>query len=357
MTFSSRSSRSLCVVLGALTGVAALVVACGSEDESKFGDPANNTQFGNDGGSFNNDSSSPQEDLYKNDPPPSYCGPDAGNPAFPVVTGTEECPDDKNKPGCFCDKPGQTAACWTGLRKNRNLGICKDGQTVCQQKSENTYAWGPCEGQVLPASGATKGAEACKCFSVGQWNIKNLTPCIAQYTPGGGATEYTAVSTVEKAPNTYGCFDYTGPATKPAGDWSTDTLKVDCAGTFKLKYRIRQGNFDAPNAATDCILGEVELPEAYYPTPNVEMPWPNLPSWIGTDGACAKKWDDVSATGVSPGYGEMIVKGESILCDKIDDGAGNDFIFNRIKYCPSTCQANPSTPECMACQTSGSGQF
>src|SRR5690606_18358618 len=117
------------------------------------------------------------------------------------------------------------------------------------------------------------------------------------------------------------------------------------------KYRIRAGNFDAPSP-NDCILGEVELPPTFYPTPNVEMPWPNLPAWMGTDSACAKKWRDTAA-GVSPGYGEMIVKGESVLCDQIDDGAGNDFVFNRIKYCPTSCQADPSTPDCQACQQSG----
>ena len=226
--------------------------------------------------------------------------------------------------------------------------------TTCQQKSENTYAWGPCEGQVLPDPNATKGAPACKCFSLGQWKIANLSPCTATYDPGDGSgVQYASVSTLI---STGKCPQFTGPATKPTEEWSTDTLKVDCAGTFKLKYRIRAGSFEAPNAATDCIVGEVELPEAYYPTPNVEMTWPNLPAWLGGDKACSEKWAKTAA-GVSPGYGEMIVKGESVLCDKIDDGAGNEFVFNRIKYCPTSCNADPSTPECVACQQSGSGQF
>jgi hypothetical protein len=353
MTFSSHSTRVF-IALSAVTVITGLVAACGSE-ESTFPDGTNNTQFGNDSGSFNNDANISQEDLYKDDPLPSYCGPEAGGATLPPpVTGTAECPDDKNKPGCFCEKPGQQAACWTGLRKHRNLGICKDGVTTCQQKSENTYAWGPCEGQVLPDPNATKGAPACKCFSLGQWKIANLSPCTATYDPGDGSgVQYASVSTLI---STGKCPQFTGPATKPTEEWSTDTLKVDCAGTFQLKYRIRAGNFDAPNAATDCVVGEVELPSAYYPTPNVEMPWPNLPAWIGADKACSKKWFDTPA-GVSPGYGEMIVKGESVLCDKIDDGAGNEFVFNRIKYCPTSCNADPSTPECVACQQSGSGQF
>ena len=27
-----------------------------------------------------------------------------------------------------------------------------------------------------------------------------------------------------------------------------------------------------------------------------------------------------------------------MLCDKVDDGAGNAFVFNRVKYCPSICR-------------------
>jgi len=337
MTFSSRSARVV-LALSAVTMITGLVVACGSEDESTFPDGVDpNTQLGPDG-SFNSDVTIPQEDLYKNDPLPSYCGPEAGGASLPPpVTGTEECPDDKNKPGCFCDKPGKQAACWTGLRKNRGLGQCKDGVTTCQQKSENTYAWGPCEGQVLPDPNATEGAAACKCFSVGQWKIANLSPCTATYTPSGGSTQYATVSTLI---STGKCPTYNGPATKPTEDWSTDTLKVDCEGTFKLKYRIRAGSFENPSA-NDCIVGEVELPPTYYPTRNVEMDWPKLPAWIGGDPACSQKWG-TTADGVSPGYGEMIVLGESVPCDKIDDGKGGAFVFNRTKYRPTAPTTVPS---------------
>src|SRR5262249_32269118 len=158
-------------------------IACGSDDGSEFPDGSSSGQFNPDSGNFNPDAQGTQDDLYKNDPLPKYCGPEAGGATLPPpVTGTEECPDDKNKPGCFCSTPGQKAACWTGLRKQRNLGVCKDGQTTCQQKSENTYQWGPCEGEVLPTVGA-KGAAACQCFSLGQWKIKNLSPCTASYDP------------------------------------------------------------------------------------------------------------------------------------------------------------------------------
>lgn len=349
------SSRNLFVALGSFTAVAAMIVACGSDDESKFNDgKLDDPQFGNDAG-FNGDVSSPQEDLYKNDPPPQWCGPDGGPAAPPPPGGTEECPDDKNKPGCACNTPGQKAACWTGLRKHRNLGICHDGETTCIQKNETTFAWGPCEGQQLPDPNATKGAPACSCFSQGQWKIANLSPCSATYDPDADGPQPMQYATVSTLLSTGKCPTFNGPATKPAEDWSTDTLKVDCAGTFKLKYRIRAGSFETPSPS-DCVVGEVELPEAFYPEPNVEMPWPNLPAWIGADPACAQKWATTPA-GQSPGYGEMIVKGESVRCDKIDDGSGGDFVFNRIKYCPISCNDDPTTPDCQACQQSGQGTF
>ena len=55
----------------------------------------------------------------------------------------------------------------------------------------------------------------------------------------------------------------------------------------------------------------------------------------------------------------MIVKGESVRCDAIDDGKGNDFVFNRIMYCPNKCSdsANQADPECVKCGQSGQGDF
>ena len=55
----------------------------------------------------------------------------------------------------------------------------------------------------------------------------------------------------------------------------------------------------------------------------------------------------------------MTVLGESVLCDKVDDGAGNAFVFNRVQYCPSKCEnaANATDPECVNCKQDGSGVF
>lgn len=348
-------SPKILVGLVTVGSIAALVAACGSDSTSEFPNGSSNgssSGFFPDGGFGSSSGELPDADLYANDPPPKWCGP-GSDPAPPSPGGTEQCPNDKNKPGCGCATAGEKAACWTGLRKHRNLGICQDGQTTCRPKNENDLAWGPCEGEVLPASGATKGAEACTCFSAGQWKIANLSPCLFENTEGS-TTKVTAVSTYldgdeVKCPDKF-------PTAPPAKPWSTDTLTVDCAGHFKLCLRIRQGVFETPSP-NDCILGEVCV-ESDYKTANEEQPWPDLPGWLGKDQACAKKWRDVP-TNKSAGYAEMIVKGQSVRCDPIDDGSGGDLVFNRTKYCPRSCNEpeNQNLPECVSCQQSGQGDF
>jgi hypothetical protein len=53
----------------------------------------------------------------------------------------------------------------------------------------------------------------------------------------------------------------------------------------------------------------------------------------------------------------MTVLGKSVRCDVVDNGAGQPLVFNRVKYCPGTCTAGSTAPECMNCQQGGSGQF
>lgn len=349
-------SPKIQVGLVAVGSIAALVIACGSDPGSEFtngGPDAGSSGSIPDGGFGSSSGELPDADLYAKDPPPQWCGP-GGDPAPPPPGGTEDCPDDKNLPGCGCTKAGETAPCWTGLRKHRNLGICKDGQTTCRPKNENDLEWGPCEGQVLPVAGATKGKEACTCFSAGQWKIANLSPCTMTFTDGSG-TKVNAVSTILDG-NVAKCPEQNPPTAAPAQPWSTNTLNVDCAGHFKLCLRIRQGVFETPSP-NDCILTEV-CAESDYKTENVEQPWPDLPGWLGKDQACAKKWAD-TPDDKSAGYAEMIVKGKSVRCDPIDDGNGGDLVFNRVKYCPRSCNepANANNPECVSCQQSGQGQF
>jgi hypothetical protein len=350
---------TVALALGAVGSITFVIAACGSSDDSTFGDGFDSGNGGFDTDGSLGDAKADSGDLYANDPPPKYCVL-AGQSTPPRPGGTEACPDDKNKPGCGCNTLGEEAACWTGLRVNRNLGQCKDGRTKCVQLTETTKAWGPCEGEVLPTPGQTKGKPACKCFSLGQWKIANTSPCFITYGAPNSGTY--AVSTVTdgtgSTPKPVGESDCptipqqsSPPPAKPGSDWSTDTLKVDCAGHFKLCYELKAGTFETPKA-TDCSLVKV-CTEADYPKENVEQAFPPLPAWTSPNSACAAQWE---ATG---GYGEMTVVGESVLCDKVDDGAGKAFVFNRVKYCPSTCRlpANAGLPECQNCQSGAGGTF
>src|SRR6185436_11230097 len=99
---------------------------------------------------------------------------------------------------CAESDVGKMAACFSGLRAQRNVGICKDGVTTCVRKNEITTQWGPCVGQVLPQPDVAVGPKACRCFSGGQWKIDNTTPCFVEYPGGGG---WFGMSTmVEKKP-------------------------------------------------------------------------------------------------------------------------------------------------------------
>jgi hypothetical protein len=331
---------------------ASVVAACGSSgNESMFPPPG-----GIDGGTgFDTDATfKPREDagdIWANDPPPQWCGPDGGGTPPTPPGGTPECPDDKNREGCPCDKSkiGQTAPCWPGLRANRNLGICKDGTTTCVSKGEGlTAQWGACTGYVLPQPGAKKGKEACKCFSQGQWKIENLSPCFFTWN---GTTTY-ALSTIQNG-NTADCPNVTSaPPPKPAQIWSKDTLTVDCAGHFKLCYELKVGKAATPQPA-DCSLYKACV-EADYLVANQTQPFPDLDSWVGTDTACAAQ-----AVATDSIYGEMTVIGKSVLCDIVDDGAGNPYVFNRVQYCPLKCTqpGNQGLPECQNCLIGGSGTF
>jgi hypothetical protein len=274
--------------------------------------------------------------FFVNDPPLMYCGPDGGTePMSPG--GTPMCPDDKNLPGCACPTPGATAACWTGLRKNRGLGICKDGTTTCESGGEFNNTWGPCNGEVLPEPGVTVGAEACECFSHGLWAIANTIPCFS----GPSAGVYTS---------SYSSSDDTGVSpmcsTPPFGStpWSLDQVTADCAGDFTLCYAIKAGSASAPSAS-DCTLEKVCTTGTYL-TANVAQSFPGLPTWTSSDTTCIDKF---TTTG---GYGEMSVVGTSVTCDMIPE-----HVFQRLTYCPIGCTPGSTAPGCAGCVNGGSGPF
>ena len=359
------ASKSVFALFATASVISFVAAACGSSGaDNGFGNggdggSGDDGSVGDDGGTNpgdanfmmgdgSNDSAIDPDAFFANDPPPMWCGPDGGGNRPPPPGGTVECPDDKNRQGCPCTTAGQTAACWPGLRVNRNVGICKDGMTTCVTKGETQKVWGPCTGAVLPLPGATKGKDACKCFSAGQWAIANLSPCFVDN--GGGAGSAGAVSTYLNGAMASCPSPITNPPMpQPGKTWSTDTLKTDCSGHFKLCYTLKAGTATMP-MPSDCVLATA-CTEADYVTANMVQPFPDLPSWSSTNTTCAKQF---AATG---GYGEMSVTGLSVLCDKVDDGMGGAFVFNRVQYCPLSCNTNPMGPGCTNCMQGGGGTF
>ena len=296
------------------------------------------------GGGGGNDLRFDPDAYWAQDPPIMYCNLDGG--AFPPPKppgGTPECPDDKNREGCDCPTEGKTASCWPGLRANRNLGICMDGTTTCQKIGETALGWGPCMNYVLPTDGATSGKEACKCFSAGQWKLDNLTPCF--YDSGGGIGS-GGVTSSTLSNNMISCPSVMGQLMKPNMPWSNDTISADCAGHFKLCYALRAGNAMMPTPQ-DCTIVQVCV-EADYTQTNMPQKMPPLPAFLASDNAavaCALKF---AKTG---GYGEMSVVGETVTCDKFNR------TFNRVNYCPFSCNQNPNDPMCKSCGNGGGGNF
>ena len=289
--------------------------------------------------------------FWADDPPPRACFPDGGMGDPPELPGgTPECPGDNHREGCRCEEIGATASCWPGLRVNRMRGLCRDGTTTCVPYDEFTGVWGPCTGAVLPVEGAT-GRAACNCFSQGRWAIDNLSPCFVDY---GGTRGVWAVSTylsgASAACPTLPAGDEPPAEPQPGTNWSTDRLTVDCAGRFELCYTLRAGNADTP-MDTDCTVARVCTGEIWYPEAGATLELPPLPSWSSSDPVCSQRFRD------SGGYGEMSVRGVSIECDEIDDGAGGEFVFNRVNYCPIRCNDDPSGPGCEGCMMGGSGTF
>ncbi len=139
------------------------------------------------------------------------------------------------------------------------------------------------------------------------------------------------------------------PSPEPGHNWSTNRLTVDCAGRFELCFTLRAGDAEAP-AASDCTLARTCV-EDWYQEAGVTQEFPELPSWTSADSACARRFSD------SGGYGEMSVRGLSVECDEIGDGAGGEYVFNRVAYCPGYCAERPTAPECASCAMGGSGSF
>ncbi|HKU42359.1 MAG TPA: hypothetical protein VJR89_29575 [Polyangiales bacterium] len=284
--------------------------------------------------------------FFIDDPPPPYCGEDGKMEPAPAISGTRECPGDKNREGCPCDSPGQRSLCWPGQRVNRNHGVCHDGMTRCIMGFEFGNRWGPCEDYELPVEGATTGPDACRCFSNGTWSLTNLVPCIAQSMD----KKYWVYSSHPDEKAGYLCNGLMStPPPAPPEVWTSSTLKVDCSGRFKLCYTIKAGDVTQPKAS-DCVLVQSCI-DTWYARAGSQLKLPDLPGWTAKDQACAQRFVD------SGGYGEMSVIGRSSECEAVDDGDGQPYVFKRASYCPPRCATTPNDAECMHCSASGAGDF
>lgn len=288
--------------------------------------------------------------FFADNPPPRFCGPDGsmGPPAM-LPGGTPECPDDLTREGCPCTTIGEERPCWPGLRVNRGRGICRDGVARCEQYDELVGRWSACEGYTLPRAGARLGPDACGCFSRGQWQITNLSPCFVTY-PGN---QVYAVSTYLDGMGHAQCPADPGmsppPRPQPGTNFSTNFLTVDCSGQFRLCFTIKAGDPMHP-AATDCVVSQT-CTEAWYAHPGERQALPPLPAWANSDPTCAGRFT------ASGGYAEMSVRGLSTECQAIDNGSGQPYVFQRVPYCPVRCNTMPTLPECAMCRNGGSGMF
>ena len=294
--------------------------------------------------------------FFAENPLPRFCGPDGGADAGPppvLPGGTAACPDDLTREGCPCTTIGEMHSCWPGLRVNRNRGLCHDGMTRCEPYDELGGRWGACEGYTLPDPAVRLGPASCQCFSQGRWEITNTSPCLVTYGSGAPTDPIYAVATYLDAMGRAQCPAQTASSPPPphamAGTtFSTNFLTVDCTGQFELCYAIRAGDALHP-APTDCLVARV-CTSAWYGASGVRQAFPPLPSWVGTDAACARRFVDMG------GYGEMSVTGQSSECQHIDD-RGQPYVFNRVTYCPTRCATMPTLPECARCGNGGSGMF
>lgn len=340
----------------------------GSGSHAGSGAGSGTSGSGSGGSAFNNadpDASRPDtshppptpdpDAFWAMDPPPMECAQDGtmkviGEPPG----GTLECPSDKNRQGCACDKVGETAPCWPGLRANRNRGRCKDGTTTCEPYMEFGGAWGECKDYVLPDPWVHAGPGACRCFSEGTWEIDNLSPC---FITDPRDNSIYAISTMIDASGKSGCpmlppinpLSPPAPPSTPVEPWSTNRVTVDCAGHYELCYSIKAGDGANPTPS-DCVIVR-SCVTLWYAEAGKAQEAPVLPGWASPDPTCAKMFQD------SGGYGEMTVKGLSLECDAVDDGSGNEYVFDRRRYCPNICNTDPMAAGCDRCVQGGSGNF
>lgn len=133
-------------------------------------------------------------------------------------------------------------------------------------------------------------------------------------------------------------------STAPA-EWSTDRLKIDCAGHYRLCYTIKAGDPSRPSA-DDCVVAQ-SCVEGDATSSTAAQAWPPLPGWITSQSAtpCAQSFYD------GGGYGEESVTGTAAGCGAVGK------TFTRVRYCPLACNGTAPPPVCATCMAGGSGMF
>lgn len=202
-------------------------------------------------------------------------------------------------------------------------------------------------------SSLTDGATGCEatagdgsaCFQTGLWEIDNLEPCILSFTDDAGSTVNLAYASTPGTPPTCPIDFNTGTPVVPAS-WSTDTLTVDCAGSYFLCFTVQAGDPGNPQPS-DCVLAKVCTATAPYMMPGAPQTFPPLPGWQTTPAQsdCVEQFEQSGGTGV------MSVVGQSDECQLV----ARD--FQNFTYCPTSCGSAGAPPSCETCASGGGGSF
>ena len=88
-------------------------------------------------------------------------------------------PVSTNLAGCSCKQKGQAQACYSGAAGSRHVGACKDGTQTCAGTGEFA-TWGPCTGDVVPATENCSGTVDANCNG----KVGCADPACASLAPG-----------------------------------------------------------------------------------------------------------------------------------------------------------------------------
>jgi hypothetical protein len=188
------------------------------------------------------------------------------------------------------------------------------------------------------ATGTSGGSVCTTCFLHGDWQVDNLEPCFVTEGDAGLAISSAVQGGTATCPTSFDA--------PPTADWSTDSLTIDCSGTYTLCYAIKAG--DPKNQlATDCTIIE-DCTQPGQAVANMKAAFPDLPGWLsGSDaGGCIAQLEN------SGGYGAMSVRGTADGCGTV---ARDDFQY--VTYCPINCNGPNPSPNCATCQGGGGGPF